>query len=151
MVCCKSAWGDGADRPSDGLDQGLEWESQCAAGQRPQVIGCVYIKIAYGRNTCWAVIAAFQHEGRIGRFTSVKLTWDVKMNEKVPSLVFCFWDKNNVAQAHLELLFLLSLPPECLGSSMCHYFSLRMWFLDSKVLFRPNTVYYLDFPEACIP
>lgn len=40
MMWCEHDWRDGSQQLSVCLNQGLEWKSQCAAAQRPQVIGC---------------------------------------------------------------------------------------------------------------
>lgn len=134
VVCCKHAWGDGAKQLSDCLDQGLEWESQCAAGQRHKLKGVRTSKITYNRyllgqfrDICGTVIVAFQHDDRISPLTSVYFTRDDKMNEKAPSLGFHFCDRIlNAAQGPLSscssCLCLLSV--WVLGKR--YYFSLRM-------------------------
>lgn len=81
MVCCKHARGDGAKKPSDCLDQRLEWESQCAAGQRHKLKGVCTSKITCNRyllgqfrGICGTVTVAFQHDDRISPLTSVYFT-----------------------------------------------------------------------------
>lgn len=97
MVCCKQARGDRAKQLGDCLDQGLVWESQCAAGQRHKLKAVCTSKITFNRyllgqfrNICGTVIVAFQHDDRISLLTSMYFTRDDKMNEKAPSLGFHF-------------------------------------------------------------
>lgn len=97
MVCCKQPRGDGAKQLSDCLDQGLEWESQRAAGQKHKLKSVCTSKIAYDRhllrqfrNICGTVRVAFQHDNRISPLTSVYFTRDDKMNEKAPPWGFIF-------------------------------------------------------------
>lgn len=68
----------------------MEWQSQCAAGQRHKLKGWCTSKMTYSRhllgpfrNICGTVTVAFQRDDR-------NFTQDDKVNEKAPSLGFQF-------------------------------------------------------------